>query len=122
MKRKEVLIAVIGGCFGALVTMLVGLFAPMGVVAQNQDAVFGKITCTEIAVVDSSGERRCFIFSDEDGEIVLVFGKEGRAGLITDEHGGGVAVSGKGKGKAGMTINAYRNGTISTLDKNAYRQ
>lgn len=41
MKRKEVLIAVIGGCIGALVTMIVGLFVPMGVVAQpyNQDGV-----------------------------------------------------------------------------------
>ena len=32
MKRKDVLIAMIGGCIGALVTMGVGLFAPVGVV------------------------------------------------------------------------------------------
>ena len=54
MKRKEVLMAVIGGFFGALVTMMVGLFLPMGVVAQsyNQDAVFGTITCRKIEVVE----------------------------------------------------------------------
>ena len=36
MKRKEVLIAVIAGCFGAVITMGVGLFIPVGVVAQSQ--------------------------------------------------------------------------------------
>ena len=102
MKRKEVLIAVIGGCFGALVTMGVGLFSPVGVVAQNQDVVFGKITCTEIEVIDSLGERRCFIFSGTEGGTVLV--------------------SGKGEGKAVMGINEYGNGAISAWDKNGNRR
>ena len=92
------LIAVIGGCFGALVTMLMGLFDPMGVVAQNQEAVFGKITCTEIAVVDSGGKPWCFIYSGE--------------------HGGFVGVRGKGEGRASMGINPSGNGAISTWDKN----
>ena len=45
MKRKDVLIAVIGGCIGALVTMSVGLFAPVGVVAQSQPTDAGAL-CT----------------------------------------------------------------------------
>ena len=125
MKRKEVLIAVIGGCFGALVTMGVGLFSPVrvGAQSQNQDAVFGKITCTEIEVIDSLGERRCIMFSDKYGGSVEVHGKgKGRAVMGSDEHGGRVGVFGKGKGEAGMHINEYGNGAISTWDKNGYRQ
>ena len=45
MKRKDVLIAVIGGCVGALVTMSAGLFAPVGVVAQSQPTDAGAL-CT----------------------------------------------------------------------------
>ena len=45
MKRKDVLIAVIGGCIGALVTIGVGLFAPAGVVAQSQPTDAGAL-CT----------------------------------------------------------------------------
>ena len=63
MKRKEVLYAVLGGCFGTLVTMGVGLFTPMSVGAQNQDVVFRKITCTKINVVDSSSKVGCAIAS-----------------------------------------------------------
>ena len=65
MKRKEVLYAVIGGCFGAFITMLAGLFIPVGVVAQSQstDAVFNTIQCKGIKVVDESGETRVRIRS-----------------------------------------------------------
>ena len=68
------------GCFDALATLGVGLFAPMGVGAQsyNQDAVFGKITCTEIEVVDPSGKLRCSITSDKHGGYVGVLGEGGR--------------------------------------------
>ena len=36
MKRKELFYAVIGGCFGAAITMLVGLISPIKVGAQSQ--------------------------------------------------------------------------------------
>ena len=40
-----------------------------------------------------------------------------------DEHGGYVHVKDtKGRGKVKMGINKYGNGTVSTLDKNGYRQ
>ena len=118
MKRKEVLIAaVFGGCFGALVTMLVGLFAPMGVVAQNQDAVFGKITCTGIEVVDSSGEGRCFITIGEHGGFVSVYGKgEEWATMGMTEHGGRVGVFGKGEEWATMGMTEH-GGVVSVLGK-----
>ena len=46
-----------------------------------------------------------------------------RAGLFTDEHGGYVAVFGKGsKGsRAIIGVNEYGNGAVSTWDKNGYR-
>ena len=43
MKRQDVLIAVIGSCIGALVTMGVELFAPVGVVAQSQPTDAGAL-------------------------------------------------------------------------------
>ena len=75
----------------------------MGVVAQNQDAVFGKITCREPVVVDSSGELRCSINN-------------------YFKHGGNVRVFGKGEGEAVMGINQYGNGAFTSYHKNGYRQ
>ena len=90
MKRKDILIAVIGGCIGALVTMGVGLFAPVGVVAQSydQDASFGTITCRNIEVVElypTKGGWRdipmVIIGSDEDGGSVTVWGYKRPTGV-----------------------------------------
>jgi len=98
------LIAVIGGCFGALLTMIVGLFSPVGVVAQSQptDATFGTITCQKITVVDESGNLMGSIFSAEDGGFIGVVGKDGllKAAMATDEHGGRVEVYKDGNPKA----------------------
>lgn len=98
MKRKEVLYAVIGGCFGAFITMLVGLFIPVGVVAQSRstDAVFHTIQCKGIEVVDESGETRVRIRSGLFGGLVTVRGKEGKgvAELSVGEYGGTVWLEG----------------------------
>ena len=63
---------------------------------QNQDAVFGKITCTGVEVVDLSGNPRCIIYSDKHGGRVAVFDEEeGRlAGMVVNEQGGNVSVRG----------------------------
>ena len=128
MKRKEVLMAVIGGFFGALVTMMVGLFLPMGVVAQsyNQDAVFGTITCRKIEVVElypTKGGWRdipmVIIGSDEDGGSVTVWGYKRQTGvpsalLSLSEK--------KGELRALMGVNEYGNGVVATWDRNGYRQ
>ena len=39
-----------------------------------------------------------------------------------DEHGGYVQTNGRSKGHAIMGINEKGNGTVSTYDKNGYRQ
>ena len=149
MKRKEVLIAaVVGGCIGAVLTMSVGLFMPVGVVAQsyNHDATFGTITCRLIRVVNERGITRGYM-SPYGG--VGVYGKEKlavsiggdgvfvfREGLGTvaaemgiDEHGGVVAVYDTGSRftqtqdkRAAMGVNAFGNGAVSTWDKNGSRQ
>lgn len=143
MKRKEMLIvAVLGGCFGALATMGVGLFVPMGVVAQsyNQDAAFGTITCRRIEVVDwNSGDVTCSIYGDEHGgRIEVMGGKGGRATMGIMKDGGSVFVHGKrgelasmsimkdsglvqvkgkaGEGQVGIVVNEY-GGSVGVLGK-----
>ena len=128
MKRKDILIAVIGGCIGALVTMGVGLFAPVGVVAQSydQDARFGTITCRKIEVVElypTKGGWRdipmVIIGSDEDGGSVTVWGYKRPTNLpsaMLNLH------EKKGELRALMGVNEYGNGVVATWDKNGYRQ
>ena len=50
MKAKERLYAVIGGCVGAALTLVVCTFFPTG--AQTQEDSFGEITCTGLKVID----------------------------------------------------------------------
>lgn len=54
MIRKEVLYAVMGGCVGAVLTMVVNSFPPLGAQSQS-DGNFGKITCREIEVLRPDG-------------------------------------------------------------------
>lgn len=139
MKRKEVLIAVIGGCIGAVLTMFVGLFTPVGVRAQSQstDAVFGKITCRKLEVVDEHGKSKVALYTQEHGGRVTVTGKIGLASMRTDDRGGAFLIVGRtgwldmftndyggrvrvwGKGGASMEINE-EGGTFSSWDKNRH--
>ena len=48
---KERLYAAIGGCVGAVLTLVVCSFSPLGAQSQS-DVNFGKITCTELVVAD----------------------------------------------------------------------
>ena len=120
MRKKEALIAVIGGVVGTVLTMAVCSVMPLG--AQNGDATFGTITCTELAVRDAEGNRGVWLTSHEHGGVVAVgnvmldgigfisvqgeegsvtltdtqFHMLGKAGvnvvLTTTEHGGRVSV------------------------------
>ena len=129
MKRKEVLIGVIGGCIGAFLTMAVGLFTPMGVVtqSQNQDGVFGKITCREIEVVDGRGDMQVRIYAGKydgfNGGRVEVFGKsdgyaDEQASTGISEYGGHLALARQPVPKSGVVIggNQY-GGRVAVLNK-----
>ena len=144
MKRKEVLIAVISGCIGAMLTMAVGLFSPMGARAHSQpsDAVFGKIQCKEIEVVDSRGRTSCWIGTDISGGRILVnyteqekrsvsisatqFGgnvtarnRGGTVRLTTNEHGGEFYLS-NSSGQRAASISIDEHGSSFRLTDNAF--
>ena len=55
MSSKERLYAVIGGCVGAVLTLVVCSFSPIG--AQSQSGEFGEIICTGLTVVDTKGKQ-----------------------------------------------------------------
>lgn len=79
---------------------------------------FGTIQCSRLEVADATGEMRVFLSIDEQAGRVAVLGRDGKSKVVprTDEHGGGVY--GKdGNAKAGMGINQYGDGFISTWDK-----
>ena len=78
MNTKERLYAVIGGCVGAVLTMVVCSFLPLG--AQSQGDSYGEITCTGLKVIDSEG-RVAIRLSNSDypsvaSGVIQVFGKD----------------------------------------------
>ncbi len=122
MRRKESLYAVIGGVVGAVLTMVVSSVMPIR--AQNGDTTFGEITCTGLNVVSAEGKTKVSLMTFADDGMVWVFGRAGGGvTLYVDDHGGQVEVLGKGidKTRAGMGVNEYGNGAVSTWDKNGYR-
>ena len=139
MKTKEAWYAVVGGVVGAVLTMAVCSFSPLG--AQSDAVSFETVTCRELNVVDKNGDGRVWLWYGG----VHVFGEEGitgmRGGQVTvvnasngtgakmgiNEHGGGMVVFGKGDGKpkdrirAAMSVSEYGSGVIATWDKNGHR-
>ena len=51
MNSKGLLYAVVGGCVGSVLTLVVCSFSPLGAQSQS-DGNFGEITCTKLIVVD----------------------------------------------------------------------
>ena len=100
----------------------------------------------DVIILGKDGKLGAVLSVNEHGGIVSISGKDGKSGawlgvyehggdlaaydrfgkiraqLGVTEHGGIVTVFGKGEGKAGMGINEYGNGAVSTWDKNGYRQ
>ena len=101
MRRKEALFAVIGGVVGAILTMVVGSFSPLGAHNEVTDAEFGEIICRRIRVVgwdDTTGTLRGkVVISGTGGDgYVLVYSEEGNGTAIIgagDEHGGYVTLT-----------------------------
>ena len=118
MKRKETLYAVIGGCVGAVLTLLVSSFSPLG--AQNKsDGSFGKITCAELEVVRPDGTRGVWIMGGRDGGFVRVLNRDGesKASMVVSEEVGFVFVHGK-DGKSGAVMSVDKDdGFVSVSGK-----
>lgn len=94
MNTKGSLYAVIGGVVGAVLTLAVCSVMPIG--AQNGDATFGEITCTELVVVDAVGRPNTRLYYDEEGGRIVVYSNKGKVGVsmgVMDQGRGGVSVS-----------------------------
>ena len=123
MRRKEGLYAVIGGCVGAVLTMVVCSFLPLG--AQSQlEANFGEITCTALRVVNEKNNeiitlgsnpkfghaqvRPCdsdgsvlegLILAAGDGGSISSFSQRGLFNIGYDEHGPRITLFGERHGE-----------------------
>ena len=114
MKAKEQWYAVIGGCVGAVLTLVVCSFSPLGAQSQS-DGNFGRITCTELEVVSpdgifgkiTCGDLSVVDYSDDGTEVVRIFASTRGGGSI-------VIVGGDGeigmRNSAGMSIKAHDGG------------
>ena len=123
MNTKECLYAVIGGCIGAVLTMAVCSFFPVGVQSQGED-VFDEITCTKLTVINAENNEIITLGSnpkfgyalvrlcDSDGSVleglILAAGDGGRIssfsqrGLFNigyDEHGPSITLFGERHGE-----------------------
>ena len=107
MRRKEAFFAVVGGVVGAVLTMATGLFSPLGVQSQAMRN-FGKITCTELEVVRPDGTQGAWIYANDDGGRVIVYGRNGtlkKSVNLMYGNGGFVGVFGSnGTTQAGMGV------------------
>ena len=74
MKRKEWWYAVIGGCIGATLTILVGSLSP---------PKLGEITCTGLRVVNAEEKTVIKLVGNEDGGVVSIF-EVGRMGSLSE--------------------------------------
>ena len=74
MRKKEHWYAIIGGAVGAVFTMVVCSFFPIG--AQSQGDTFGDITCTGLRVVNLHGEGVIELSSTINGGTVFIHQSE----------------------------------------------
>ncbi len=146
MNRKAGLYAVIGGIVGAVLTMAVCSFLPLGVQSQSA-GMFDAITCTSLTVTDDKGFPGIRLNTTENGGAVQIAGGAGLVVLSTNTQGGqvwvGVSagaspvlkeldteqarfdwVTGKENRailrRAAMAVKDG-NGVVNTWDKNGYR-
>ena len=82
MSNGRWLCAVLGGCVGAILTMVVCSFTPLGTQAQP-DGEFAKITCTELEVMGANGTGTVQILAHEHDRIIAVIGKNRESKALT---------------------------------------
>ena len=122
MNTRERLYAVIGGCVGAAITLVVCSFFPLGAQSQGE-RVFGEITCTALKVVNARNNEIISLGSnpkfghalvrlnDSDGDfsegLILAAGEGGSISSFSqrgsffinhNEHGARVFLSSGGDG------------------------
>ena len=126
MKVKEHLYAVIGGCVGAVLTMVAGSFSPLGAHNEARDAEFGTITCQEIRVLDPSASfrRGVFMGTNEYGGYVELYGDYDFKGVEMRvlKNGGYIGVHGNGITSARATMKVTEHsGRVRVSDASGQR-
>ena len=116
------LIAVIGGVAGAVLTMAAGSFSPLGAQNEVRDAEFRKITCTGLRVEGADGARAVTLGAVGNGGSVFVFGKDGEigvgeigVGMTVNEDGGYVRVYDKNL-ESGVSMSVDEHGGYVRVD------
>ena len=68
MRRKESFYAVVGGCVGTVLTLMVCSLSPLAVESRS-DGNFDKITCRELNIIDSEENIgiRLYAYRIEEG-------------------------------------------------------
>ena len=113
MNKKELLYAVTGGIVGAVLTMAVCLFSPIGAQSQS-DVNFNKITCAELEVVGPDRTRRVSIAALKDGGVVRVCSRNDQGVKIyASESRGHIGVYGEGDRGVSISVNGYGGSIIA---------
>ena len=116
MRRKEALYAVIGGVVGAILTMVVGSFSPLGAQSQS-DGNFEMVFCKALVVKGTDGGHKVWISSEEKTGhgFILVMGKD-----VTEDGG---AESGVSEDGGFVHVRGFRDGQFAavTLDPSGVR-
>ena len=107
MKRKETWYAVIGGCVGAVLVMVVCSFLPLGAQSQGED-VFGEIICTALKVVNAENNEIISLGSNPEFGHALVHLKDSNGDVLD-----GLILS---AGNGGGIFSFSRNGGMISID------
>ena len=121
MRKKVLLFGVFCGAVGAILTMAVGLFAPIGAQTES-DVAFGKVTCRELKVMDRYGRTAVVIKPYSHGGRVRVSGKDGKSFVLMaiESWGGMVRVRGKDDNSDALMWIDERGGDMSVSGKDAF--
>ena len=113
MNGKERCYAIIGGCVGAVLTLVVCSLSPLGAQSQS-DVNFGKITCAELEVMGPDRTRRVSIAALKDGGVVRVYSRNDQGvRIFASESRGHIRVYGeddrygKGDRSVSISVNGY---------------
>ena len=117
MKSREAWYAVVGGCVGAVLTLVVCSFFPLG--AQSQADRFGKISCTGLTVVDPDlGVRVRLGYDDRGNAEFYLYDRLGDVmhSLIRDKNNTLYKLQSQGNPAVTILGDRYGDGSIAIMD------
>ncbi|HEX8552432.1 MAG TPA: hypothetical protein VF681_12860 [Abditibacteriaceae bacterium] len=99
--------------------LMLGIVAGGAMTAQTQNAK-NIVTVDELRVRGANGQTAAVVTSDKDGGMLLLLGADGkpRVSLVTDDFGGGVALTSK-TGASVATLGGDKDGGLLGLNASA---